>query len=147
MAEPDGPHGMTGPRRTEREKMVAGLPYEARDPELVEARAQARRLARAFAQTDPGDFAGQHALLARLFARVGAHTVVEAPFHIDYGWNVSLGDGVYVNAFCVLLDCAPITVGDRSQIGPGAKLCAATHSTDPEERRRDLEYALPVTIG
>jgi maltose O-acetyltransferase len=132
---------------SEREKMVSGLPYEPRDPELVAARAQARRLARAFADIDPGDFAAQHELLSRLFARVGERTVIEAPFHIDYGWNVTLGDDVYLNAFCVLLDCAPISVGAHTQIGPGAKLCAATHSRDPAARRRGVEYALPVTVG
>lgn len=134
-------------RQTEREKMVTGLPYEPRDPELVAARAEARRLARAFSAIDPAAFAEQHALLSRLFAAVGERVVVEAPFHIDYGWNVTLGADVYINAFCVLLDCAPVVIGAGTQVGPGAKLCAATHSTDPEERRRDVEFALPVTIG
>lgn len=133
--------------KTEREKMVAGLLYEPRDPELVAARARARRLARAFSDIDPAAFAEQHALLTRLFASVGERVVVEAPFHIDYGWNVTLGHDVYLNAFCVLLDCAPITIGTGSQVGPGAKLSAATHATDPGERRREGEYALPITIG
>jgi maltose O-acetyltransferase len=132
---------------SEREKMVAGEPYEARDPELVAARAEARRLACSFTAIDPADFEGQRALLVRLFARVGERVTVEAPFHVDYGWNVTLGDDVYINAFAVLLDCAPIVVGAGTQIGPGAKLCPATHPVDPAERRRDVECALPISVG
>jgi maltose O-acetyltransferase len=136
---------MAGP--IEREKMVSGQAYLSRDPELVAARAEARRLARAFTAVDPAAFDEQQALLTRLFAHVGQRVVIEAPFHIDYGWNVSVGDDVYMNAFCVLLDCAPITIGAGTLLGPGAKLCAATHSADPDERRSGGEYALPITIG
>jgi maltose O-acetyltransferase len=132
---------------SEREKMVSGRPYEPRDPELTAARAEARRLTRAFTAVDPGDADGQRALLSRLFARVGERVTVEAPLHVDYGWNVTLGDDVYINAFAVLLDCAPIVIGSGALLGPGVKLCPATHAVDPEERRRDVEFALPITVG
>jgi maltose O-acetyltransferase len=132
---------------TEREKMVSRQAYLPQDPELMAARAEARRLARAFTAVDPAALGEQQALLARLFAHVGQRVVIEPPFHIDYGWNVVIGDDVYINAFCVLLDCAPITIGARTLLGPGAKLCAATHSADPEVRRSGGEFALPVTIG
>ena len=132
---------------SERDKMTTGLLYDPRDPELVAARAEARRLARAFTALDPGDTGAQHDVLARLFAHVGERVTVEAPFHVDYGWNVSLGDDVYVNAFAVFLDCAPIVIGAGTQVGPGVKLCPATHPLDPEERRRGAEYALPVAVG
>jgi maltose O-acetyltransferase len=132
---------------SEREKMVTGRSYDPRDPELVAARAEARRLARAFTAVDPGDADGQRALLARLFARVGERVTVEAPFHVDYGWNVTLGDDVYINAFAVLLDCAPVVIGNGTQVGPGVKFCPATHAVDSEERRQDVELALPITVG
>jgi len=132
---------------SERGKMVAGETYLPGDPELVAARAEARRLTRAFTAVDPAAFDEQHALLARLFAHVGERVVVEAPFHCDYGWNITAGDDVYFNAFCVLLDCAPIVIGGRSQIGPGTTFSAATHPVDPDDRRRDLEYAVPISIG
>jgi maltose O-acetyltransferase len=133
---------------TEREKMIAGQVYLPSDPDLVAARAEARRLARAFTGVDPAALDEQRELLSRLFAHVGERVTVEAPFHCDYGWNITLGDDVYLNAFCVLLDCAPIVIGARTQVGPGAKLCPATHSVDPGERRSGAgEYALPVTMG
>lgn len=132
---------------TEREKMLAGQLYRAADPELVAARAEARRLAHAFNATDPEAGTKRRALLTELLGWVGPDVVIEAPFHCDYGWNITLGGGVYINANCIVLDCAPVSVGPLSLIGPGVQICAASHPVDPGERRRGVEYALPVTIG
>jgi len=132
---------------TEREKMVAGELYHADDPELVEGRTRARRLTARLAATDPGDEAGRFAVLAELFEAFGEGTVVEAPFHCDYGWNTTLGERVYVNAHCSFLDCAPIELGPLTMLGPAVQLCAATHPVDPDERESGLEYAQPIRIG
>ena len=132
---------------TEREKMVAGELYRGDDPELVDSRARARRLTALLAATDPGDAAGRFSVLAELFAAVGEGTVVEAPFHCDYGWNTTLGERVYVNAHSSFLDCAPIELGSQTMLGPAVQLCAATHPVDPDEREPGLEYAQPIRIG
>jgi maltose O-acetyltransferase len=132
---------------TEREKMVAGRPYLADDPELAAGRVRARRLAAGYGASDPGDDVARRALLRELFAAVGEHTVVEPPFHCDYGWNLTLGERVYANANCVFLDCAPISIGDLTKLGPAVQLCAATHPVDPAERETGLESALPIDLG
>jgi maltose O-acetyltransferase len=132
---------------TEREKMLAGQLYRAFDHELVAERAKARRLVQAYSATDPEGGTKRRALLSELFAEVGPDVVVELPFHCDYGWNVTLGGGVYINANCVILDCSPVTIGALSLIGPGVQICAASHPVDPGERRRGVEYALPIAIG
>ena len=132
---------------TERGKMLAGQLYHASDPELVAERAKARRLVHAYNTTDPEAGTKRRALLTDLLAGVGPDVVIEAPFHCDYGWNTMLGGGVYINADCVFLDCAPVSIGPLSLIGPGVQLCAASHPVDPGERRRGVEYALPITIG
>jgi maltose O-acetyltransferase len=54
---------------------------------------------------------------------------------------------VFLNANCVILDCARVEIGDDVQIGPGVHLYAATHPLSPEVRRSGLERAAPVTIG
>lgn len=136
---------MTEP--AEREKMITGLAYDPLDPELVAARAEARRLAQAFAAADPGDEAARRALMTRMLARVGAGARVEPPVYIDYGWNVSLGDQAFLNFGCVLLDCAPIAIGAGTLLAPCVQLCAATHPVDPEARRNGIEYALPISVG
>jgi maltose O-acetyltransferase len=132
---------------TERDKMLSGQLYRATDPELVAARAKARRLTHAYNASDPEGGMKRRALLSELFAEVGPDVVVEAPFHCDYGWNIALGGGAYINANCVILDCAPVSIGPLTLLGPGVHVCAASHPVDPDERRRGVEYALPVTIG
>ena len=132
---------------TERDKMVAGQLYRCADAELVAARVHARQVVRAYNASDPAAEGERHALLAGLFAQFGEGAVLEPPFHCDYGWNISLGDGVYVNVNCVILDCAPVTIGALSLIGPGVQLCAATHPVDPAQREAGHEYALPIALG
>jgi len=132
---------------TEREKMVAGELYRGDDPDLVASRAEARRLTARLAATDPADATARFGVLAALFATVGEGTVVEAPFHCDYGWNTTLGERVYVNAHCTFLDCAAIELGELTMLGPAVQLCGATHPVDPDERESGLEYAEPIRIG
>jgi maltose O-acetyltransferase len=132
---------------TEREKMLAGQLYRAFAPELVAARARARRLVHAYNASDPQAGTKRRALLSELFTEVGPDAVVEPPFHCDYGWNITLGAGAYVNVNCVVLDCAPVSIGPFTLIGPGVRICAASHPVDPDERRRGVEYALPIAIG
>ena len=127
--------------------MVAGEPYRASDPELVAERLRARRLTAESALSDPGDPPARRALLAELFAQIGAGVEVEVPFHCDYGWNTTLGERVYVNAHCSFLDCASIELGSLTMLGPAVQLCAATHPLGPAERETGLELAGPISIG
>jgi maltose O-acetyltransferase len=126
---------------SEKERMLTGELYDASDPELTAARARARELLARF-NAQPG-----RALLEELLASVGRDATIEPPFHCDYGFNISVGDGFYANVNCVFLDCAPISIGDRVLFGPAVQLYAATHPVDAATRRSELECALPITIG
>jgi len=139
--------GSSAEHQSEREKMLSGRLYRASDPELTAARISARRQTAAYNATDPGAGDERLRLLRGFLGHVGDGVVVETPFHCDYGWNIAIGDGVYINVRCVVLDCAPVTIGARSLLGPGVQLCAATHPLDPDERERELEHAGPITIG
>ena len=127
--------------------MVAGEPYDASDPELVAARARARELTARYNTTSQEDGDERRALLTELFEEVGDGAWIEPPFQCDYGWNITLGDRVFLNFNCVILDCAPVTIGALTQIGPAVQLCAATHPVSPEERAEGVEYAKPISIG
>ena len=127
--------------------MVAGEPYDASDPALVAARARARRLTARYNATSQEDSDERRALLTELFEEVGDGAWIEPPFQCDYGWNITLGDRVFLNFNCVILDCAPVTIGALTQIGPAVQLCAATHPVNPEERAEGIEYAKPISIG
>ncbi|MGZ8695584.1 MAG: sugar O-acetyltransferase [Gaiellaceae bacterium] len=132
---------------TERERMVAGELYRADDPELVEARARARVLTAQYNATTQDDAVARRAVLEELLGEAGPDVWIEPPFFCDYGWNISLGARVFLNFNCVVLDVAPVRVGELTLLGPAVQLCAATHPLDPRERERGLEYGQPVDIG
>ena len=93
---------------------------------------------------DPSD---RRKLLLERFAAVGEGAVIRPPFHCDYGFNISLGADVFLNFNCVILDVVKVTIGERTQIGPGVQILAADHPRDPVERASGLEFGRPVGIG
>ena len=115
------------------------------DPELVRERRRCRSLLQAF-NAEPGE-EQRLALLGELLGRIGSGTFIQPPFACDYGYNVSIGDDAFINFNAVILDCAPVTIGDGTQIGPGVQLLAADHPRDPQTRRDLLELARPISIG
>ena len=134
-------------RATEREKMLRGDLYIANDAELVEARIRARRLFAQFNASDPADVAGRTAVLRELLGSVGEESWIEPPFFCDYGTQVRLGAGVFVNFGAIFLDPAAITIGDQAQLGPAVQLLTADHPRDPAVRAAGPELARPITIG
>lgn len=131
---------------TEKEKMLAGALYDARDATLAAERVRAARLCRRLDAIDPADADARRALLAELFG-TATDADVQPPFHCDYGRHVVLGRRVYVNVRCVLLDVCPIRLGDDVFLGPGVQLCAATHPLDATTRTQGLESGAPIAIG
>ena len=130
---------------TERERMLAGLPYDPADPELAAARERAGCAVVAFnAEPDP---AARAAILRALLGGIGPGTEIRTGFACDYGANIRIGAGCFVNYNCVFLDCAAIEIGDRVQIAPAAQLYTATHPLAAEARAAGLESALPIRIG
>jgi maltose O-acetyltransferase len=130
---------------SEKERMLAGELYRPSDPELARERQRCRSLLQAFnVQPDEDQ---RLAILRELLGRIGSGTSVQPPFACDYGYNVLLGDNVYINFNTVILDCAPVTIGDGTQIAPGVQLLAADHPRDPRIRRDLLEFARPISIG
>jgi maltose O-acetyltransferase len=133
--------------RTEKDKMLAGELYDAGAPEIQAAFAATYRwLARYNAALDmaPSD---RHKLLVERFAAVGDGAVVRPPFHCDYGFNIRLGERVFLNFNCVILDVVEVAIGDRTQIGPGVQILTADHPRDPATRASGLELGRPVRIG
>lgn len=131
----------------EKEKMLAGRPYRPDDAELGEDRAANRRwLVRvnsSLAQCDDE----RSALLRERFAALGDASVVLPPFHCDSGYNIRIGERVFVNFGCTLLDVAAITIGDRTKVGPAMQLYTADHPRDASSRRAGLEFGKPIVIG
>ena len=135
------------PTGIEFQLMISGQPYLSSDPELVAARARARALEFRFNHTPPED-AGQRSLLLReLLGSTGSSLEIEPNVHVDYGFNIHLGERFYANANCVLLDVAEIRIGDDTMLAPAVQLLTATHPVDAEERISGRELGFPITIG
>ncbi|MEL6916034.1 MAG: sugar O-acetyltransferase [Pseudomonadota bacterium] len=132
---------------TEFEKMTSGALYRPGDAELVAARARAQRIMAEYNATTVGDGAARAPLLDALLGSRGRACAIRAPFFVDYGTNIHLGDDVFFNYGCTVLDVCPVTVGDRTQIGPMCQLLAADHPRDAESRASFLELGKPITIG
>ena len=132
---------------TEKQKMLAGLPYHAGDPELQAEHARALAWMARYNAAGPLPDPDRLALLAEGLGRVGAGVVVRPPFHVDYGCNIELGDGVFMNFGCVILDVNAVSIGEATQIGPGVQILAADHPRDPALRRQGVESGRPVRIG
>jgi maltose O-acetyltransferase len=73
--------------------------------------------------------------------------VIRPPFFCDFGYNIRLGAGVFLNFNCVILDVCAVSIGDGTQIGPAVQIYAADHPREPEPRRAGLEFGRPVEIG
>lgn len=131
---------------TEREKMVAGEPYDPLDPELAALRDRAGDLCHALNATRERDAAARRRILTDLLGRGGDTAWLRPPFFCDYGWNIFLGDRVFFNFNCVILDVSPVTIGDFTQFGPAVQVYTATHPLDAMLRRKE-EFGKPVTIG
>ncbi|HNS51181.1 MAG TPA: sugar O-acetyltransferase [Anaerolineae bacterium] len=129
---------------TTREKMLAGQVYNCLDPELEaerrETRAQLRLLNRA--ETVPE----QQAILRRLLGHIGRESTIEPPFFCAYGRNIHIGDHVFLNVLCTILDCAEVRIGDHVMIGPSVQIYTAAHLLQAQPRRQGWEVAKAIVI-
>ncbi|MFQ5518778.1 MAG: sugar O-acetyltransferase [Mariprofundus sp.] len=127
----------------ELEKMIAGMDYNCLDAELRQFREQARLACAKFtAHPSPGNM--KH--IKRLFSKLGS-AVLEPGFQCDYGINIQIGNNFYANFHCVLLDAAPIIIGDDVLLGPAVHIYTSDHPKDAEARKQGICHAKPVTIG
>jgi maltose O-acetyltransferase len=132
---------MIRPDSIEFAKMQAGELYSPRDAALTVARHRASEMLRQYNR------GGDCAVLQELLGGIGEESEVRAPFYCDYGFNIFIGRGVFLNFNCVLLDVGTIHIGDGTQIGPAVQIYAADHPRNAETRRACLELGRPMRIG
>lgn len=132
---------------SERSRMAAGQWYNGLDPELEALRVVARRAIFEHNTLPPDQRGGIAPALRELLGEAGADVRIEAPFHCPYGFNVFLGDGVFINTGCTILDTAPVRIGARTMFGPSVHIYCAEHHKDAAERAAGMEIARAVEIG
>ena len=131
---------------TEREKMLAGDMYDPLDPELVVARGRARDLCQLLNATRESDNAERRSILRRLFGAGGDTVWMQPPFYCDYGTNIELGERVFFNFNCIVLDVCRVRIGDFTLFGPAVQIYTPLHPFNARQRRRE-EFGKPIDIG
>ena len=126
--------------------MLAGQRYDPLDPELVRARDRARDLCQDLNATREADQEARRRILRALFGRGGESVWMQPPFFCDYRSNIRLGERVFFNFNCVVLDVCAVRIGDFTLFGPAVQIYTATHPMNAELRRKQ-EFARPVDVG
>jgi maltose O-acetyltransferase len=132
---------------SEREKMLSGVLYDLLDPELVEARRRARLLSKRYNETSDEEQPLRATILAELLGVPQTNAWIEPPLFCDYGVNIKLGDKVYFNFNCVVLDVAEVRIGDRTMFGPLVQIYTATHPLEAAARSSGRELGKAINIG
>ncbi|MXV14351.1 sugar O-acetyltransferase [Hufsiella ginkgonis] len=133
--------------KTEKQKMLAGELYNALDPELSKERVQARLWLKELNESREDEPGKRLEIVKSLFPNAGEGLWLQPPFYCDYGYNLEIGEKVFFNFNCVVLDVVKVTIGSRTMFGPNVQIYTATHPVNHIERASGLEFAKPITIG
>jgi maltose O-acetyltransferase len=131
---------------SEKDKMLTGHLYDPLDSELVRARIRARDLCQDLNAAREADEETRRRILNELFGKGGESVWMQPPFFCDYGSNILLGERVFFNFNCVVLDVCQVTIGDYTLFGPAVQIYTATHPMNAELRRKQ-EFGKPVEVG
>lgn len=133
--------------RSEKEKMLAGDLYIAHDSELKKDFHHAKKLVREFNHTTEDQPDKRARIIKELFKQSGSGVYLEPPFYTDYGCNTTVGDNFYANYEAIILDIAPVKIGNNVLFGPRVGVYTAGHPIDAVIRNEGYEYGKPITIG
>lgn len=140
---------------TEKEKMLSGKIYDSSDSELTEIRGNAHKLCSDYNKTYETESEKRSDILNELLPEHGSNLYLQGPIQFDYGKFTSFGNNCYANFNLVILDCAPVSIGNNVFFGPNCSVVTPVHPLLNEERkprqRPDgtffaAEYAKPIVI-
>lgn len=129
------------------EKLQAGMIYNDFDDDLFQRRIYAKKLFRQYNKTDDDETELRQEIMSKLFKSVGKNVWIEPDFRCEFGKNITIGDNVYINFGCVILDCSEIIIGENTLLGPNVGIYSANHSIDSEERINGGCFGKPIHIG
>jgi len=133
--------------KTEKQKMLSGELYNALDAKLSNERLKARLLLKDLNDSREDEEEKRKRILKDLLPNAGEDLWIQPPFYCDYGTNITVGDKVFFNFNCVVLDVMLVKIGSRTMFGPNVQIYTATHPMNYKERATGLEFAKPITIG
>ncbi len=133
---------------TQYERMVAGLIYDPRDPEVMDEQVPFQDRLWEFNQLKPSDYEAKQAYMKEVFAACGENNYIELPFHANWGGHhTHWGSNIYANSNLTLVDDGHIYIGDKVMFGPNVTIATANHPIDPELRAKGMQYNKNVYIG
>jgi len=132
------------PIRTEKEKMLAGESYNCLDLDLDVERQKVKELLRLYNLTET--MPERQSLLQQILGGMGQNVIIEPPFYCVYGRNIYIGDHVYLNVMCTILDCNEVHIGQHVMIGPAVQIYTPAHDLQAEARIQGWEVAKPIVI-
>lgn len=137
---------------TEKEKMLAGELYDCADETLIHRWHKAKQLQQEYNKTLSNNTNKLNEILTELLGSRGVNVWITAPFYVDYGENIHIGNNVEINMNCVFLDCNNILIGNNSGIAPGVHIYTVAHPVRSSERLSPnsnfwKSQTLPVKIG
>jgi maltose O-acetyltransferase len=133
--------------KSEKDRMIEGLPYNATDETIQKGRQLARELLFIINTTHPSEKAKLRELFLKLIVGLKERFLIEPPFQCDFGYNIITGENFYANYNLVILDSAMVTIGKNVLIGPNVGIFTAGHPVHPELREMGYEFAFPISIG
>jgi len=135
MTEPEPPPGLPNAYRSDA------------DAGLNDRIAAAQVLVAEFNRLTGSEPVAADRMLDRLLGSRGERVEIRGPIALDLGFNISIGDGTFVNSGLTALDVAPITIGEECNIGPNVSLLTAVHPVNPGARLAGWEGAEAITIA
>ena len=127
--------------------MLVGELYDPLNQQLSDERLRTRLLIKELNDTREDQTEERTRILKELIPHAGAGLWLQPPFYCDYGSNMIVGDKVFFNFNCMVLDVTYVKIGNRTLFGPNVQIYTATHPLDYQERASGLEFAEPITIG
>jgi maltose O-acetyltransferase len=124
--------------------MLAGERYNCLDPDLEAERQNTKELLRLYNLTEA--VPERQIILQQLLGKIGQNSIIEPPFYCAYGQNIHIGDHVYLNVLCTILDCNEVHIGHHVMIGPLVQIYTAAHLLQAKARIQGWEVAKPIVI-
>ncbi len=131
--------------KTEKEKMLAGEPYDAHGEEMISVRTKVKHILHKLNVTEYYTDKFQD-VINEVCPNSAKDLHLEPPFYCDYGENIFAEEGVFINFGAVILDAAKVTIGKKTLIAPGVHIYTARHPLNVTDRR-EWEDCLPISIG
>jgi maltose O-acetyltransferase len=130
-----------------KQRMLRGEEYQATDEQLTAERERCSVLCERINALSSAEEPARLALFRELLGGIGDDTLIQSPFRCDYGYNIRIGRRSFINYGGIVLDVAPVTIGDEVLIATNVQILTATHPLDAVRRRAWWEFAKPISIA